>query len=188
MAVRALVERSISDLQDGFDVVAGLPEGLFTRPEPEVASSTIGQHLRHVVDHYQCLLDGAEAGFVDYADRARDKRLETDRRYALSKLNEIISRLGEFRNCGPVGVHHESGEAGAGPAGSSFERELQFLLSHTIHHYSLIAVILRLNGLCVAPEFGVAQSTLRHRRANEYPLPVEGEQPVEKCSGGTIRR
>ena len=44
-------------------------------------------------------------------------------------------------------------------------RELQFLVSHTIHHYALIGVLLAAEGFDVSlefPEFGVAPSTLTH--------------------------
>ncbi len=51
-------------------------------------------------------------------------------------------------------------------ATSSVERELQFLRSHTVHHFALIAVILRLSGLEPGEEFGVAPSTLRYRKEN----------------------
>ncbi len=45
---------------------------------------------------------------------------------------------------------------------SSLRRELHFLLSHTVHHYALIAMILARHGVEVEPDFGVAPSTLRH--------------------------
>jgi hypothetical protein len=41
-------------------------------------------------------------------------------------------------------------------------RELQYLLSHTIHHYAIIGSILRAQGVEPGPDFGVAPSTLRH--------------------------
>jgi hypothetical protein len=47
---------------------------------------------------------------------------------------------------------------------STVARELQFLLSHTVHHYALIALILRLQGFEPGEEFGVAPSTLAHWR------------------------
>ncbi len=47
---------------------------------------------------------------------------------------------------------------------SSVKRELQFLLSHTIHHYSLVAVALRAQGFEPGADFGVAPSTLRYWR------------------------
>jgi len=46
---------------------------------------------------------------------------------------------------------------------SSFGRELAFLLSHTVHHQALIAVICRQLNVPLAAEFGVASATLRHR-------------------------
>ena len=59
---------------------------------------------------------------------------------------------------------HDRSEDDAAPpwSTSSVERELQFLSSHTVHHYALIAVILRLNGVQPEEGFGVAPSTQRY--------------------------
>ena len=54
---------------------------------------------------------------------------------------------------------------------SSVERELQFLRSHTVHHFALIAVILRLSGVEPDEQFGVAPSTLRYREENSICAP-----------------
>lgn len=48
---------------------------------------------------------------------------------------------------------------------SSLGRELQFLSSHTLHHYALIKLLLDDTGLDLGPEFGVAPSTLAWQRA-----------------------
>ena len=48
---------------------------------------------------------------------------------------------------------------------SSIGRELQALSSHTIHHFALIAVTLRLHGIVVDPDFGMSPSTLRYQAA-----------------------
>jgi len=45
---------------------------------------------------------------------------------------------------------------------SSVSRELQVLSSHTIHHFALIAMTLRLHGVEMDPDFGMAPSTLRY--------------------------
>ena len=44
----------------------------------------------------------------------------------------------------------------------SVSRELQVLSSHTIHHFALIAMTLRLHGIEMDPDFGMAPSTLRY--------------------------
>jgi hypothetical protein len=48
-------------------------------------------------------------------------------------------------------------------------RELEFLLSHTVHHYAIVAILCRLQGIAVDDGFGVAPSTLRHRTESETP-------------------
>ena len=45
---------------------------------------------------------------------------------------------------------------------SSVSRELQVLSSHTVHHFALIAVTLRAQGVQMDPDFGMAPSTLRY--------------------------
>ena len=47
---------------------------------------------------------------------------------------------------------------------SSLGRELQFVISHTVHHAAMIAVSCRARGLPTAEPLGVAAATLRHRR------------------------
>jgi hypothetical protein len=46
---------------------------------------------------------------------------------------------------------------------SSIGRELQALSSHTIHHFALIAITLRLHGFDVDQDFGMSPSTLRYQ-------------------------
>jgi hypothetical protein len=47
---------------------------------------------------------------------------------------------------------------------SSLKRELQFLVSHTVHHYALIKELLRRTGFDAGTEFGVAPSTIAAAR------------------------
>src|SRR5437588_542470 len=45
---------------------------------------------------------------------------------------------------------------------SSISRELQALSSHTVHHFALIAMTLRMHGVETDADFGMAPSTLRY--------------------------
>ena len=50
---------------------------------------------------------------------------------------------------------------------STLHRELQFLVGHSVHHFALIALILRQEGFDPGREFGVAPSTLAHWKREE---------------------
>jgi hypothetical protein len=51
-------------------------------------------------------------------------------------------------------------------SGTSVGRELQFLVSHTVHHYAVIAAMLRPQGVEPGADFGVAPSTLVYEQGS----------------------
>jgi uncharacterized damage-inducible protein DinB len=54
---------------------------------------------------------------------------------------------------------------------SSTFRELQFLATHTVHHFALVALLLRQRGVEVPVEMGVAPSTLEHWKSSDSCAP-----------------
>jgi uncharacterized damage-inducible protein DinB len=62
-------------------------------------------------------------------------------------------------------------DGSAGWTATTFGRELQYLLSHTVHHFALIGVMLRLLGVDPGSDFGVAPSTLRYERGDRVCAP-----------------
>jgi hypothetical protein len=130
---------------------------------------SIGAHLRHCIDCARCFLEGQATGRIDYDARGRNLAIEHEPTSAEAALLELIEGFQALEGADierPLKVRVDA----AAWKGSSFEwgrsslgRELQFLLSHTIHHYALIAMLARSENHSLDPEFGVAPSTLEHR-------------------------
>ncbi|MEL6870634.1 MAG: DinB family protein [Pseudomonadota bacterium] len=131
--------------------------------------SGIGAHVRHILDHYDALLAGIASGTVDYDARQRDKQTEYNRTIALQRIAKTRAALmalptqalqQELLVCMDCGSTASSRMA----THSNTARELQFLVSHTVHHDALIAAAIV--ALDIEPEagYGVAPSTLRHQR------------------------
>ena len=155
----ALLEQAINLLERLSPAIYRVsPHGL----EPQRASA----HFRHIIEFYECLLDGRAMSHVDYGSRRRDPDLERDPRGASARIRGIVERLTDatdLRFDSVLWVRMENADAFGGPATflmSSVGREIQTLASHTVHHFALIAMILRLHGLELDPGFGVAPSTL----------------------------
>lgn len=152
---------NIAVLRQGLDLIRRLDDGIY--------GGDVGMQFRHCLDFYYCLLAGLERREVDYECRKRDDRISTDREYAASCTAELVRNLrglsagtvtSEIRVRGeaPAGEQH-----GSAPwADSSALRELQFLFSHTVHHYAIIRLLLAAAGFDAGREFGVAPSTLRY--------------------------
>lgn len=162
----ALLDRSAAVLAQGARLAAILPPELHRTPAP--GGGSVGAHLRHCIEFYRSLLAALEHGELDYDRRPRDTALEEDPLQAAAALNALVGALPGLAGRHPaqrLRVRHDCdhGEE-SGWARSSLRRELNFLLSHTVHHYALIALHLRQAGFLLPEEFGVSPATLRYRR------------------------
>jgi uncharacterized damage-inducible protein DinB len=175
----ATLARLASDfLRQGQRLVARLDDDAFCAPQPALSRSSVGAHLRHVMEHFTSLLDGTPAGLVDYDLRARDALLENDRSAAIAALHSIEQALAQDsmrRDCDLL-VLVDSGERGMRTRSrSSLQRELQFCIAHTVHHYAIVALLLRARGIEVESGFGVAPSTQKHDASQR-------EEQVAQCA------
>jgi uncharacterized damage-inducible protein DinB len=162
-----LIDDNLAFLQQARELVQRLSSQTFARSGPSVHGSSVGAHLRHILDHYANLLSGLPAHRIDYDARERDANIEVDREAALRRISEIMERLAALRAAEDeaVTVKMDCGE-NTDPdswwVDSTLRRECQFLVSHTVHHFALIRLILAAQGIEPGPAFGVAPSTLRH--------------------------
>jgi len=154
---KILVKQCVAILRQGIDLIENLTDELFASGE----KSSVGAHFRHNLDFVTNFLHGLETGKLNYNQRERNLQVETNRQFAALKLREAIFRL---ENLMPemlakkILVRSETIENLW--CESSAIRELEFLQSHTIHHYALIQTKLASDGFVVPNDFGVAPSTL----------------------------
>lgn len=130
--------------------------------------SSVGAQFRHCLDYADAFLRGLKTGELNYADRERDEKVETDRRFAVEKFETLIKRLQflpatELEKKLKVKPEEISGLTGEPEwAWSSGRRELDAVQSHTVHHFALIALRLHTLGVETETDFGVAPATLRY--------------------------
>lgn len=165
------VERFIKVLEQGARLIQNLNDTAYQKRDAKNQSST-GSHFRHVIEFVFRLCGGISAGKVDYNQRQRDVMIEQNREYAVSQFNLAIKQLHDL----PVNIENkqillrlETSEIDAGWCISSVLRELEYLQSHTIHHYALIAEKLSAQGITVEKDFGVSPSTLQFWKEKQLP-------------------
>lgn len=155
-------------LRQALRLVDRLSDHAYAATPRGFAPHKAGAHLRHILEFYRCFLEGIDSSHIDYDARRRDAAVETSRTAAASAIRSIIR---ELTTCPAlhgeriIWVRMEDAEANAVSDSfmeSSVSRELQVLSSHTIHHFALMAMTLRLHGIEMDPDFGMAPSTLRY--------------------------
>jgi hypothetical protein len=161
------IEQNVTWLRQAVLLIEQLDDRTYRFSPPSLAPHRVGGHMRHILEFYECFLDGLEASHIDYDARKRDEAIEASRTVALSRIQSIIQRLErtpELRRDSILWVRVEDSPAvrlDDSFMTSSVSREMQVLSSHTIHHFALIAMTLAALGHPADREFGMAPSTLR---------------------------
>ena len=171
-----LVELNIEFLEQGKELIPEVTDSVFTACNKPVYPSGAGEHFRHIIEHYQLFLSGIGSDLLDYDARNRDTRIACDRSFACSVITDVQRGLAEIpstdRQVRVKMAASPDADTDAPLSTSTLCRELEYLHTHTVHHYALIAMILRLQSVEPNANFGVAPSTLQHRTISASSAPL----------------
>ncbi len=150
-------------------VVNQFTKSSFTQPIPSLNDSSIGQHVRHTLEFFICLMDAKSDGVINYDMRKHDPFIESDPKLA----SDIISSLKSFLNNDLpdfpliMEANYEIDKEEISRIPSSYLRELAYNIEHAIHHMALIKVGIKacFNGIKIPDHFGVASSTVRYQKS-----------------------
>lgn len=161
-----LAGKALNDLRYYLSVIEPVA---YQAPLDILSGATIGQHTRHIIEFYNCLLEQCienSVPVISYALRRRDYLIESAPDHALQLVNEICDRLTEVNpgmqcllDCTEHGQENLL-------VPSTIGRELIYTIEHTIHHLAIVKIALKaIAPSIVLPEhFGVAPSTIRYRQ------------------------
>jgi hypothetical protein len=132
--------------------------------------SSIGAHTRHILEFYDCLLASVSSGTVNYDARKRDRQVESDMHYALDLLRTISRSIERInRNNNTLILACDQPDHDVYYISTTLDRELLYLLEHTVHHLALIRIGIQVHfsHVEIHPDFGFAYSTVAYRDAKK---------------------
>ena len=148
-------------------------DSLLTEVAPDVycarfateVSGSIGEHVRHCLDHVSALLAADSSTTLSYDRRQRGTTVETDPAEGVRQILQLKRGLEAWSTRSldeTIRVTSMISPSGAAVTGwSTIARELAFVVSHTIHHQAIIGVLLAIHGHAVPDRFGHSPSTPR---------------------------
>lgn len=149
------------------EIILQLEDGHFSKPAAVLSQATLGQHIRHTIEFFLCLMDGRREGRINYDHRKHDPLIEQDAALALRVIEDIRAFLKketmDFSLL--LEANYSLHEDACVTMPSSFYRELAYNIEHTIHHMALLKVALNseFTYMQLPPHFGVASSTTRYQ-------------------------
>jgi len=148
-----------------------LTHNQFASALPAILGGTVGQHMRHVLEFFEMLLEGTGNGLVAYDDRPHNALLEEDKNTACKQTRAMAGRIQRLTKDAPlkVRINFEAEEGSGLLLQSSVARELAYTIEHAIHHMAMIkmAVNQHFPHIELPHDFGMAGATLRYRKSQD---------------------
>lgn len=165
MQIKSVAARSLQDAQV---YLKEIDPDVYGMSLDLLFGASIGQHTRHFVEFYMCLLNqitGTSAE-VNYSARLREPAIEENPEFALQTIDQLVDNvLALDENITCKLKCSEQFEDSDVFVDSNLERELLYNIEHTIHHLAIIKIGLAAvaPGIHLPKHFGVAPSTIRYR-------------------------
>jgi hypothetical protein len=165
------VEKVLAQVISVLDEVQRLPDGARERL---YIDENIGRHVRHILDHYLAVQEGLAQSHIDYNLRNRDSIVER----SIPIAKDLALSIGKWvrglslKN-DKVEVHSEIDcfQTVNKLFESTLERELLYLINHTIHHLAFMKLVALRHGVKLPDYVGLAPNTASYvRETNDRPL------------------
>ena len=164
----SLENSAINLLSQLRDTIESLKPSHFSSPVEVLSSSTVGQHMRHTVEFFICLMDSFEGGEICYDKRKHDTIIETNSKIAVNVIISLKDFISKETLDRPL-IYSASNELDSDEQitlKSSYLRELAYCIDHAIHHMAFIKIAIRqqFDYVSLPTHFGVASSTVRYQQ------------------------
>ena len=159
-----LCKENLSEIKD---LLLKISNDQYSQKSGMLSGASIGQHIRHILEFYVCLIHGRKSGVINYDTRERKYTLENNTKAAIRVIHDILNNLSAIEKDSPVilvGCYSTNNQETV-VINSSILRELTYNLEHSIHHQALIKVGLKEQGIehIIDENFGVAPATIRYK-------------------------
>lgn len=163
-----LISAALNLLDQLEDSIRQTKDEDFRKPSEILNNASVGQHVRHTLEFFLCLIDAVPSRQLDYDKRNHDKFIEEDKKLSLSVLDSIRGFIAKNTKNFEIDltVNYDLERELNTSITSNFYRELAYNIEHAIHHMAIIKIGIK--DICpyvkIDNSFGVASSTIRYQK------------------------
>lgn len=165
----AVINGNLEGVSQAIELLQSLSVAQYTHNDDPGVDSSIGVHMRHVLDLYRALIATRSEPLVDYDQRRRGDGVERSPGEAIDEFRQIAAWLNDLSDealTQPLVVSTQVllADQSVARVPSSMLRELIFVACHTVHHFAIIRNIARSSSLTLPDYFGLAPQTANFLR------------------------
>jgi hypothetical protein len=172
---KILIAQNLNILEQLKESIISMPDEAFLETRPLLEGSNLGMHIRHIIEFYECLINGLDTLIVNYDSRVRNLELQSNKYFAINCITAIQLRIDDINTDVLLTLFAgNSKDSDFISMPSSYSRELYYMLEHCTHHMALIkmAIMQYWPNVQMPLNYGVAQSTIKHKQSVYSNLPA----------------
>ncbi|WP_378187183.1 DinB family protein [Aquimarina sp. W85] len=165
---KALIHSINSTLEQAIFLLDIIDVDVYNQTSVGPYYSSIGSHIRHILDFFDCIKSGLDDSIIDLTARKRDVRIAVDPEAAHQGIRSIQHTLTSYIGTNTDYLLHVTDDMGHGKVTVNYTLEsiLAHANSHALHHYAIIGYIMNSMGITYEiPGFGYNPSTPISKRS-----------------------
>jgi len=164
-----MIEAITHNLNRGVKLLNAIDNQQYSNGSVAPYYSSIGIHMRHILDVFDCIFSGLETKKVDLAARKRNEIVETNVLSGLAYFEEIITKIENLKDHNLNIVVEVQDDLGLGVVTANYTLASALIQahSHAIHHFASIGYIISQLGINLPDaDFGYNPTTPRNKILN----------------------
>lgn len=139
----------IKNLQRGVTLLNSISDEQYSNTSIAPYYSSIGGHIRHILDVFDCIFDGLNTKKVDLTARKRNQLAETQTAVGIQYFNQIMEKLASLKETDFNQMVQVSDDLGMGMVTVNYTLASALIQahSHAIHHFASIGYIISQLGI-----------------------------------------
>lgn len=157
-----MIDAIEKNLQRGIQLLSCISDDEYNNITIAPYYSSIGVHMRHILDVFDCVLDGIESGNINLINRKRNELAENYTQHGIAYFEEILRRLKLLEKADFNKIVMVTDDLGLGIVSSNYT--LGGILiqahSHAIHHFASVGYVISQLGIALPDaDFGFNPTT-----------------------------
>ena len=152
------------NLQVGIKLLDTISDTQYTDTSVKPYHSSIGSHIRHILDIFGCIFEGLEAGHIDFTARKRNPLVERSAKVGIAYFEQILVKLEALKGADLDQIIDVSDDLGLGMVTAKYTLAAALIQahSHAMHHFASLGYVITELGIDLPDkDFGFNPTTPR---------------------------
>lgn len=141
---RAIISAINENLNQAITLLENIDSTIYNNASVGPYFSSIGSHIRHTLDFFNCIIEGLDDNQIDLTARKRDQKVATNINEAKKSIYNIQETLVSFLDINTDYLIHVTDNLGQGNVTVSYTLDsiMAHANSHAVHHFATIGYML----------------------------------------------